>query len=185
MSVGAYLQKLPDDRRTAIAKVRDVINANLPTGYEERLQWGMISWCVSESVLPAKDVYNKQPLCLAALASQKSHMAVYLMSVYGDKNLRGWFEKAYKQTGKKLDMGKSCVRFKSLDALPVELIGEAIAKVSVDKYVEVYRTVHGGKSAGAAKRAAGKAAAKKSAAKKSAAKKPAKKSAAKKSARRN
>jgi len=173
-SIDDYLNKLPDDRRTAIAKVRDVINANLPTGYEERLQWGMISWCVPESVLPAKDVYNKQPLCLAGLASQKNHMAVYLMSVYGDKNLRGWFEKAYKQSGKKLDMGQSCVRFRSLEALPLEVIGEAIAKVSVDKYVEVYRKVHGGKSAGTAKRAAGKAAAKKAAAKK-----PAKKSAAK------
>jgi hypothetical protein len=185
-TVDDYLNKLPDDRRAAIAKIRDVINANLPTGYEERLQWGMISWCVPESVLPAKDVYNKQPLCLAGLASQKNHMAVYLLSVYGDKALRGWFEKAYKQTGKKLDMGQSCVRFKSLDALPVELIGEAIAKVSVDKYVEVYRTVHGGKSTGAAKRAAGKAAAKKSAAKKPAAKKSAaKKRAVKKPAKRN
>jgi len=179
MSVDAYLRKLPDDRRTAIAKVRDVINANLPTGFEERIQWGMISWCVPESVLPAKDVYNKQPLCLAGLASQKNHMAVYLLSVYGDKGLRGWFEKAYKQTGKKLDMGQSCVRFKSLDSLPVEIIGEAIAKVSVDKYVDTYRKVHGGKSAGAAKRAAGKLAAKKSAAKK-----PAKKSAGKKPAKR-
>ena len=173
-SVDEYLAKLPDDRRTAIAKVRDVINANLPTAYEERLQWGMISWCVPESVLSAKDVYNKQPLCLAGLASQKHHMAVYLMSVYGDKTLRGWFEKAYKQSGKKLDMGQSCVRFKSLDALPLEVIGEAVAKVPVDKYVEVYRTVRGGKSAGAAKRAAGKAAAKKPAAKK-----PARKTAAK------
>src|SRR6478752_5341326 len=129
-TVSDYLAKLPDDRRTAIAKVRDVINANLPAGYEERLQWGMISWCVPESVLPAKDVYNKQPLCFAGLASQKNHMAVYLMCVYGDASLRTWFEKAYKQSGKKLDMGQSCVRFKALDALPLELIGEAVGKVS-------------------------------------------------------
>lgn len=176
-SVDEYLEKLPDDRRTAIAKVRDIINANLPTGYEERIQWGMISWCVPESVLPAKDVYNKQPLCLAGLASQKNHMAVYLLSVYGDKTLRGWFEKAYKQTGKKLDMGQSCVRFKNLDALPLEVIGEAVAKVTVDKYVETYRKVKGSQRT-AAKKAAATKAAKAKPAKSSA--KPVKKTAAKK-----
>ncbi|HEY5950777.1 MAG TPA: DUF1801 domain-containing protein [Kofleriaceae bacterium] len=138
-TVDDYVHSLPDDRRAAIAKVRDVINASLPAGYEEKLQYGMISWCVPESVLPAKDVYNKQPLALASLGSQKSHMAVYLMSVYGDEALRTWFEQAYKQSGKKLDMGKACVRFKSLDALPLDVIGEAVSKVPVDKYVEVYR----------------------------------------------
>jgi hypothetical protein len=143
-SVDDYLAQLPDDRRDAIAKVRDVINANLPPGYEEKLQYGMIAWCVPESVLPAKDVYNKQPLALASLGSQKNHMAVYLMSVYGDENLRSWFETAYKQSGKKLDMGKSCVRFRSLDALPLEVIGEAVSKVPVEKYVDVYRQAKGG-----------------------------------------
>jgi hypothetical protein len=138
-SVDDYLAQLPDDRRAAIAKVREVINANLPTGYEEKLQYGMISWCVPESVLPAKDVYNKQPLALASLGSQKTHMAVYLMSVYGDESLRNWFEQAYKQSGKKLDMGKSCVRFRSLDALPLEVIGEAVSKMPVEKYVDCYR----------------------------------------------
>src|SRR5690606_37447685 len=120
-----YLAKLPADRHAAIAAVRDVINANLPRGYEERLQYGMISWCVPESVLPAKDVYNKQPLALVALGSQKHHMAVYLMSVYGDKALRSWFETAYERSGKKLDMAASCVRFKRVDALALDVIGEA------------------------------------------------------------
>jgi hypothetical protein len=187
-SVDEYLAKLPDDRRTAIAKVRDVINANLPRGYEEKLQYGMISWCVSESLLPAKDVYNKQPLAVASLASQKSHMAVYLMSVYGDKSLRSWFEKAYKQTGKKLDMGGSCVRFKSLDALPLEVIGEVVAKVPVDKFVDRYHEVRAATKTGmkAATKQSAKPAAKKAAAKKPAAKKPAaKKPAAKKPAKRN
>jgi hypothetical protein len=100
----------------------------------------MITWCVPESVMPAKDVYNKQPLCFAGLASQKSHMAVYLMSVYGSETERTWFESAVKQAGKKLDMGKSCVRFRSLEALPLDVIGEAVSHISVDKYVETYRS---------------------------------------------
>ena len=166
-AVDQYLAKLPADRRDAIAKVRDVINANLPIGYEEKIQYGMISWCVPESVLPAKDVYNKQPLCLASLASQKNHMAVYLLHVYGDKQLRSWFERAYKQSGKKLDMGQSCVRFKSLDALPLDLIGEAMAKVSVDRYVASYRAIRAAMKKPATKTAAAKTATKKKPTKKS------------------
>jgi hypothetical protein len=185
-SVDDYLAQLPDDRRAAIAKVRDVINANLPSGYEEKLQYGMISWCVPESVLPAKEVYNKQPLAFACLASQKSYMALHLVSVYADTSLRSWFEKAYKQTGKKLDMGKGCVRFKNLDALPLEVIGEVVSKVPVEKYVDGYRRTRARTKTGA-KAAAKKSAANKSAkpvAKKPAAKKPAK-PIAKKPAKRN
>src|SRR5215218_2510883 len=110
--IESYLSTLPADRRDALAKVRSVINDHLPTGYEERLQYGMIAWCVPESVLPAEKVYNKQPLAYVALGSQKTHMAVYMMGIYGDMELRAWFEKAYKATGKKFDVGKSCVRFK-------------------------------------------------------------------------
>ncbi len=186
--VDAYLARLPDDRRAAIAKVRDVINARLPSGFEETIQYGMISWVVPESVLPAKEVYNKQPLALASLASQKHHMADYQLCVYGDTSLRSWFEKAYKQSGKKLDMGASCVRFKSLDALPLDVIGEAVSKVSVEKYVDGYRKVKGSSSKSSATKTAAKATEKSAAktAKKSAAKtakkstaKTAKKSAAK------
>src|SRR5687768_5746408 len=104
--VERYLARLPADRRDAITRVRDVINAKLPRGFEEKIQYGMISWCVPESVLPAREVYNKQPLCLASLASQKSHMAVYLLGLYGDPTERARFESAYKRSGKKLDMGK-------------------------------------------------------------------------------
>lgn len=154
-SVDQYLAKLPADRRDAISRVRDVVNANLPDGYEERLQYGMISWVVPESALPAADVYNKQPLALASLASQKSHMALYLMCVYGDPKERTWFESAFEKAGKKLDMGKSCVRFKSLDALPLDVIGKAISHVGVDAYVAAYRKVRGSiKSATAKEKAA-------------------------------
>ncbi|NVB83785.1 MAG: DUF1801 domain-containing protein [Kofleriaceae bacterium] len=154
-AVDQYLAKLPADRRDAIAKVRDVVNANLPDGYEETIQYGMISWIVPESVLPAADVYNKQPLALASLASQKSHMALYMLSVYGDPKERAWFESAYKKSGKKLDMGASCVRFKSLAALPLDVIGEAMSHVGVDQYVATYRKVRAAtKSATAKEKAA-------------------------------
>jgi uncharacterized protein YdhG (YjbR/CyaY superfamily) len=135
-TVDQYLAQLPPDRRAAIARVRDVVNAGLPRGYEETMQYGMISWIVPRSRLA--ETYNGQPLSLASLASQKQHMALYLMSVYGDPRLNTWFQAAYRATGKKLDMGKSCIRFKTLDALPLEVIGEAISKVSVDAYVAVY-----------------------------------------------
>ena len=185
-TVDEYLDKLPADRRDAIGKVRDVINANIPAGFEEKIQFGAISWCVPESVLPAKEVYNKQPLCLTSLASQKNHMAVYMLHIYGDRMLRTWFEKAYKDAGKKLDMGQSCVRFKTLDALPLEVIGEAMTKVTADRYADAYRRIRDAMKKGGSRKPAKKAAAaksasrpaaKKSAAKKSAAKKPAKKSA--------
>ena len=145
--IESYLAALPDDRRDAISAVRDAINAKLAPGYEERLQYGAISWTVPESVLPARDVYNKQPLALATLASQKNHMAVYMMGVYGDPKERQWFEKAYKASGKKLDMGKSCVRFTSLDKLAIEVVAEAMSRIPVERYVAGYRKVKGTKPA--------------------------------------
>jgi len=140
-TVDAYLKSLPADRREAISAVRDAVNAKLPIGYVETIQYGMIAWCVPESVLPAKDVYNKQPLCLASLGSQKNHMALYMLGVYGDENERRWFESAYKKAGKKLDMGKSCLRFRSLDALALDVVSEAMSRVTVDKYVGAYRAI--------------------------------------------
>jgi hypothetical protein len=135
-TVAQYLAQLPPDRRGAITEVRDAINARLPPGYEETLQFGMISWVVPASRLAA--TYNGQPLALVSLASQKQHMALYLMSVYGDRELEAWFRAAYREAGKMLDMGKSCVRFKTLDALALDVIGEAIARVPVDAYVAAY-----------------------------------------------
>ena len=135
-TVEQYLASLPADRRAAIARVRDAVNARLPAGYEETMQYGMISWIVPRSRLAA--TYNGQPLSLASLASQKQHMALYLMSVYGDAKLSAWFRDAFRAAGKKLDMGKSCVRFKAIDALPLDVISEAISRVSVDAYVAAY-----------------------------------------------
>jgi len=138
-TVEQYLGELPDDRRQAIAEVRDVIVENLPDGVIETMAWGMISYEIPLQVFP--DTYNKKPLVYAGLASQKNHMAVYLHSIYMDEDDANWFKEQYLATGKKLDMGKSCVRFKKIDQLPVELIGEAIAKVTVDQFLAYYKAV--------------------------------------------
>ena len=137
----AYLASLPPERRQALAVLRDVIRANLPAGYEEGMQYGMIGWFVPLERFP--DTYNGQPLGLAAMASQKGYMSLYLNTVYGDPETDRWFRERYAASGKKLDMGKSCVRFHRLDDLPLDLIGETIARVPVDPYIERYRAVRG------------------------------------------
>jgi uncharacterized protein YdhG (YjbR/CyaY superfamily) len=135
-TVAQYLAELPDDRRDAIETVRDVILENLPEGFVEEMNWGMISYAVPLETYP--DTYNGQPLMYAALASQKNHMAVYLSGVYADDDRRDSFLDRYRETGKRLDMGKSCVRFRRIDDLPVDLIGETIAGIDVDTFIEVY-----------------------------------------------
>jgi uncharacterized protein DUF1801 len=141
-TVEAYLGKLPADRREAIAKVRDTINASLPAGYEEGIQYGMISWCVPLSRFP--DTYNGHPLAIASLASQKNYMALHLMGVYGESGLRAWFRDAFAKAGKRLDMGKACVRFKSIDALPLDVIGETIRRVPVGAFLALYEDSRSG-----------------------------------------
>ena len=140
-AVEKYLAELPDDRRAAIAEVHDTILANLPEGYEEVMNWGMVTYQVPLEVYP--NTYNKQPLMYAALASQKNHMAVYLSAIYSDEGSRDRFEAAYKMTGKRFDVGKSCVRFKKLEDLPLDVIGNAIRGVSVDDFVALYEQERG------------------------------------------
>ncbi|MGI9608795.1 MAG: iron chaperone [Acidimicrobiia bacterium] len=132
-TVEEYLGSLEPDRRDAIETVRAEILANLPDGYEEAMNWGMITYQVPLETFP--DTYNGQPLMYAGLASQKNHMAVYLTAVYADEETREEFEAAYRTTGKRMDMGKSCVRFRKLDDLPLDLIGKTIAEVEVDTFV--------------------------------------------------
>ena len=136
-SVAEYLAALSPERRKAIAAVRKVIRANLPPGFKEGPLYGMIGYYVPLARFP--DTYNGQPLCLAGLASQASYMSLYLMCVYGDAKLRASFERGFRAAGKKLNMGKSCVRFKSVDDLPLDVIGKAIAAVSVDRYLANYK----------------------------------------------
>ena len=142
-TVEQYLTELPQDRRAAIEQVREVVLENLPAGYEEAMNWGMITYQVPLETYP--NTYNKQPLMYAALASQKNHMGVYLMGIYTSEEARKGFETAYKATGKRFDVGKSCVRFRKLDDLPLELIGETIASMPVDELIAVTEQAHGGK----------------------------------------
>jgi hypothetical protein len=140
-TVKEYLASLSAERRQAVAALRSLILDNLPAGYEEVMLWGMICYVIPLARYPM--TYNGQPLGLAALASQKNYMSLYLMAVYGNKGTEKWFKAEYTRSGKKLNMGKSCLRFKTLDDLPLELIGRCIARVSVEAYIESYEKVKG------------------------------------------
>jgi uncharacterized protein YdhG (YjbR/CyaY superfamily) len=135
-TVDQYLTNLPDDRHEAIEEVREVILANLPEGYREAMNWGMITYEIPLETYP--NTYNQQPLMYAALASQKNHMAVYLNSIYTSDEEASSFEAQYRATGKRYDVGKSCVRFRRIEDLPLDLIGRTIAATSVDDYIAKY-----------------------------------------------
>ena len=151
-TVKAYLAALPEDRRRAIEAVRKVILDNLDEGYEEGIQYGMIGYYVPHRLYPAGYHCDpKQPLPFAALASQKGYMSLYLMCIYGHDKLRAWFEQAWTKAGKKLNMGKSCVRFKKLDDLALDVIGEAIRQVPTRKYIEYVESARAAAGTGRAK----------------------------------
>lgn len=139
VTVDEYLAGLPEDRREAISEVREAILRNLPGGYEEVMNWGMITYQVPLAFYP--DTYNGKPLMYAALASQKNHMAVYLTGIYMTEADREAFETAYRATGKRFDVGKSCVRFRRLEDLPVELIGETVALIPMEEFVARVRAI--------------------------------------------
>lgn len=134
-SIDAYLAALPDDRKAALVALRKVFNTNLPKGYVETMNWGMICYEVPLATEPK--TYNGKPLMYAALANQKNHIGVYLCGVYVDTGGEERFRKAW--TGKKLDMGKSCVRAKKLEDLDLDLIGKTIASMPVDMFVTASR----------------------------------------------
>ncbi len=140
-TVKEYLASLPADRRADVEKVRKVVNANLPGGFEEGMQYGMIGWYIPMARYP--HAYNGQPLAVCNLAAQKNYMALYLMTVYGHAATSAWFHAEYKKSGKKLDMGKSCLRFKTADDIPLDLIGKLIARVSPEQYIAFYEAVKG------------------------------------------
>ena len=169
-SVGKYLVELPPDRREAISALRAVISKNLPAGYEEGMQWGMPSYFVPLSAYPAGyHCQPDQPLPFVGLASQKNHMAFYGFCIYTDEALRNRFVEDWKKTGKKLDMGKSCVRFKKLEDVPLKVIGDAVKRVPMKKFIKQYEVQLQQTSAGkkiSKKRAASKNVAKKKPAKK-------------------
>jgi hypothetical protein len=140
-SVEAYLAELPEDRREIVAAVRSVVLEHLPPGFEEGMQYGMIGYYVPLERYP--ETYNGRPLGVAALASQKRHLSLYLMGIYGDDGESSWFRERWGETGKKLDMGKSCVRFKRLDDLALDVVGEAIARTSADDFIAAYERSRG------------------------------------------
>ena len=133
-TVKEYISNLPADRRMHIEQVRKVILNNLPEGYEEAMNWGMITYQVPLDRYP--DTYNGEPLMYAALSSQKNHMALYLIGIYLQDKLRKQFENEYKASGKKMNLGKSCVRFKTIDDLPLDVISKAVAAFDVDRFIE-------------------------------------------------
>lgn len=141
-TIEQYLAELDNIRRQAVSVVRSVILDNLPDGYEETMQFGMITYVVPLNVLA--DTYNGQPLMYIGLASQKRYTSLYLTGVYADKRVEKWFRERYIATGKRLNMGKSCVRFKKPDELPLELIGEVVAKAPMAEFVEAYRMSRSG-----------------------------------------
>lgn len=138
-----YIKELPEDRREVMQKLRETINKNIPQGYEEIMQYGMISYVVPHSRYP--NGYHCKPtdaLPFLSIASQKNHIAFYHMGVYLDTKLYGWFTAEYPNHARgKLDMGKSCIRFKNPNNIPFELLGELSSKISVDDWIERYESV--------------------------------------------
>jgi hypothetical protein len=136
----AYLASLPPERRKVIAAVRKVVKDNLPSGYVETMNWGMLSYEIPLSRYAV--TYNKQPLAYAALAAQKNNYAIYLMNIYAEPKLLARLEAFYKGLGRKPDMGKCCVRFKELEHLPLDVVGELVAATPVEKMIEYYERAH-------------------------------------------
>lgn len=136
-----YIASLPDDRREAVATVREVVNRNLRPGYVEGMAYGMIGWWVPLDTFP--DTYNGQPLGLAALASQKNYISLYLNTVYGNPVEEQRLRQRYAEAGKRLNMGKSCVRFRRLGDVPLDVIGETIARADLERTLAFYAEARG------------------------------------------
>lgn len=136
-----YVDELPEDRRAVMTSILQLVRKNLPKGYAEQMSWGAITWGVPLSEYP--DTYNGQPLCYLALAAQKNHYALYLMGAYMDPKQTEAIRKAFEKSGRKLDMGKSCLRFKKLDDLPLDTIGKVIASMPPKKLIETYEKAKG------------------------------------------
>lgn len=143
-TVAEYLDELPEERRAAIGKVRSVVKKNLPQGYKERMGYGMITYEIPLDQYPG--TYNGQPLCYIGLASQKNHMALYLTSVYADPEQEKFLSDAFRKAGKKMDMGKSCLRFKTVEDLPLDAIGKIVASTSPAEMIDRVKTVHEGRN---------------------------------------
>jgi uncharacterized protein YdhG (YjbR/CyaY superfamily) len=139
-TVTAYMQEVPEERRKIIEALRKVIKQNLPKGFEEQMNYGMIGYVVPHTLYPGGyHCKPSDPLPFMNIASQKNFIAIYHMGIYADPSLLKWFTEAYAQRVKgKLDMGKSCIRFKKPDQIPVDLIGELASKISPQEWITLY-----------------------------------------------
>ena len=140
-TVADYLAELPADRRTQIETVRDLVNSALPNGYREGMGYGMIGWVIPLERYP--DTYSGQPLAYAGLAAQKNYNALYLNCVYASEERTLRLKQAWAEAGKKLDMGKSCIRFKRADELAEDVLATAIASIPVDSFIAEYEAGRG------------------------------------------
>jgi uncharacterized protein YdhG (YjbR/CyaY superfamily) len=142
-SVEAYVAELPEDRKKAISELRKVIKKNLPKGFKETMGYGMMGWCVPHSIYPAGYHCNsKDPLPFMGMASQKNSINIYHMGIYADPKLLKWFQNAHaKASPKKLDMGKSCIRYKKPEDIPFDLIGELASKLTPEEWIAIYEKV--------------------------------------------
>jgi hypothetical protein len=139
-TVPQYLDELPEDRKKAMTKLHKLIKKNLPKGFKEGMGYGMICYSVPHSIYPAGYHCNPAlPLPFMSIASQKNFIAVYHMGVYGEPKLKKWFVDAHeKATGKKVDMGKSCMRYKKAEDIPYDVIGELASKMTTDDWIGMY-----------------------------------------------
>ena len=139
----AYLDSLPEERRKVISQLRELIRNNIPKGYVEAMSFGMLSWEIPLEKYPK--TYNGKPLGYVALAAQKNGYSLYLMGAYGEGKQAEELRKAFEKAGKKLDMGKSCVRFRKPEDLELSAIAKAIASTPPERYIELYEKARGGK----------------------------------------
>lgn len=141
-----YLAELPEDRRELVSALRTAIKKKLPKGFAEEMGFGMLTYVVPLERFP--DTYNGQPLMYLALGNQKNYVSLYLMAIYGDPDVRAKFEADFKATGKKLNVGGSCVRFKTLEDVPLKVIESVIGVMSVDDYIAMCESRGWGKKKG-------------------------------------
>jgi hypothetical protein len=143
LTVSEYLRGIDPARRGILERVRDAVNDKLPAGYVEGVVYGMIAWYVPIERFPG--TYNGQPLCCAALGVQKNYNSLHLMAAYGNPKQAAFLRDEFARRGKKLDMGKACLRFKSLDDLPLDVIGSVIASMPPQMLIDAHELAHQGK----------------------------------------
>jgi uncharacterized protein YdhG (YjbR/CyaY superfamily) len=138
-SIEQYLNELPPERRQAFTNLLSTIRKNIDPKFAESIQYGMLGWVIPKSIYPAGyHVDPTLPVSFIGIANQKHYLALYHMGIYADENLLSWFQDAYVKAGLRLDMGKSCIRFKRINEIPFELIGELVTKMSLDDYLALY-----------------------------------------------